>query len=213
MNRKTGFWIIVWIVLVVLTGFLAFGHGWGGRGYGPAYGWGRMSDWSEDYRADGNPGWYGMGSGTMRGSGAVYGRAAGRQYGMMGPYGPGIPGAGPSMGPDMGGGAYAMLPWLLVDLTPEQVQKIALLLNDPDSRNRALMQQRWEAQANLTRFYGTEKRDWNAIRAASVTVFDLQRQQLDAAIDLQQKIDALLTDSQRQELARTQRSYGWMGAQ
>ena len=208
MNRKPGFWVVVWIVLVVLTGFLAFGHGWGGRAYGPGYGWGRMGGWNEAYRANAAPGWYGMGPGMMSGPGTGYGWGAGRAYGMMGPYGPGA-----GMGPAMAGGAYAMLPWVLEDLTPEQVQKIGALLNDPEGRRRALMQQRWEAQAGLTRLYATEKRDWNAIRTASLAISDLQRQQLEAAIDLQQKIDALLTDSQRQELARAQRSYGWTGAQ
>jgi len=29
---------------------------------------------------------------------------------------------------------------------------------------------------------------------------------------MQQKIDGLLTDSQRQEMARAWRGYGWMGA-
>ena len=208
MNRKTGFWVVVWIVLVVLTGFLAFGHGWGGRAYGPAYGWGRMGGWNDGYRANAAPGWYGMGPGMMSGPGTGYGWGAGRAYGMMGPYGPGA-----GMGPAMAGGAYAMLPWVLEDLTPEQVQKIGALLNDPEGRSRALMQQRWEAQAGLSRLYATEKRDWAAIRSASLAISDLQRQQLEAAIDLQQKIDALLTDSQRQELARAQRSYGWLGAQ
>lgn len=213
MNRKTGFWVAVWVVLVVLTGFLAFGHGWGRMGYGPAYGWGRMGGWDEGYRADAGPGWYGMGPGMMAGRGPGYGWGAGRAYGTMGPYGAGMPMMGPGMGPGMAGGAYAMLPWVLADLTPAQLQKIGALLSDPDGRNRNLMQQRWEAQAGLSRLYATEKRDWTAIRAASVAVSDLQRQQLEAAIDLQQKIDALLTDSQRQELARAQRSYGWMGAQ
>lgn len=98
-------------------------------------------------------------------------------------------------------------------LTPEQVQKIGSLLNDPEGRNQALMQQRWEAQVGLTRLYATEKRDWSAIRSASLTVFNLQRQQLDATFDLQQKIDALLADSQWREVARAQRSHGWMGVQ
>jgi hypothetical protein len=36
MNRKHGFWIALWVVLVVVTGWLAFGHG--GMGYGPWHG-------------------------------------------------------------------------------------------------------------------------------------------------------------------------------
>lgn len=104
-----------------------------------------------------------------------------------------------------------MLPWILTDLTPEQTQKIGALLNAPENRN--VLQQRWEAQAGLARLYAAEKRDWNAIRAAAMAVSNLQRQQLEAALDMQQKVDALLTDSQRQAMTRAQRSYGWMGAQ
>lgn len=203
MNRKTGFWVAGWLVLVVLTGFLAFGRGWGPMAYGPAYGWGHMGGWDEDYRSDAAPGWYGMGPGMMGG------RGTGRAYGMMGPYG--MSGMGAGMGPGMAGGAYAMLPWILTDLTPEQTQKIGALLNAPENRN--VLQQRWEAQAGLARLYAAEKRDWNAIRAAAMAVSNLQRQQLEAALDMQQKVDALLTDSQRQAMARAQRSYGWMGAQ
>ncbi len=196
MHRKTGFWVVGWLVLVVLTGWLAFGRGWGPMATGPAYGWGPMGGgWDEGYRSDAAPGWYGMGPGMM-------GRwGTGRAYGMMGP--DGMSG--------MAGGAYAMLPWLLTDLTPEQAQKIGGLLNAPDTRR--LMQLRWEAQAGLARLYMAEKRDWNALRAAAMAVSDLQRQQLEAALETQQKVDALLTDSQRQAVARAQRSYGWMGAQ
>lgn len=202
MTRKTGFWIVVWVLLLILTGFLAFGRGWGPMAYGPAYGWGRMGGWDDGYRSDAAPGWYGMGPGMMGGWGAD------RAYGMMAPHGPGVPGMGAGMGP--AGGAYAMLPWLVTDLTPEQVQKIAALLNAPEDRK--LLQQRWEAQAGLARLYAAEQRDWNAIRAAAMTVSNLQRQQLEAAIDLQQKMDALLTDQQRQAMARAQRSFGWMGS-
>lgn len=201
MHRKAGFWIATWLVLVILTGFFAFGHRWAGVAYGPGYGWGHMGAWGEGYRADGAPGWYGMGPGMMGGWGGGYGWGAGRPYRMMGPYAPGV-----------AGGAYAMLPWLLTDLTPEQVQKIGALLNDSEGRNRALLQQRWEAQAKLNRLYAAETREWNAIRAASAAMADLQRQQLDATVDLQQKIDALLSDSQRREMARAQRSYGWLEA-
>ena len=73
------------------------------------------------------------------------------------------------------------------------------------------MQQRQEAQARLNRLYAGEKRDWDAIRTAARTVFDLQRQQMEAAIDTRQKIDGLLTDSQRRQMAHFWRSHGWQG--
>ena len=116
------------------------------------------------------------------------------------------------MGSGMGLGAYTMMPWAPPDLTSEQVQKIGQLQTESEARNRSLMQQGWEAQARLNGLYTADKRDWNSIRTASRALFDLQRQQMDAMIDMQQKIDGLLTDSQRQEMARVWRGYGSMGA-
>jgi Spy/CpxP family protein refolding chaperone len=189
MNRKRGFWIALWVILFVVTGFLAMGYGSGGMGYGPWHGWGRMGGWDDGQRAGGAPGWHGTGPGMM-----------GRHGGMM-----------PGMGFGMGGGGYAMMPWGLPDLTPEQAEKVVALQRDSAAANRGLVQQRWEAQARLNRLYAAETRDWNAIRAASQTVFDLQRQQMEAAIDMQQNIDGLLTDRQREEMTRAWRSHAWMG--
>lgn len=196
MNLKRGFWIALWVVLVVMTGWLAWAYGPMDMRYGPWHGWGRMGAWDmdRDYRGDGAPAWYGMGPGMM---GSTHG-------GMMMGMGFGMRGRG---------GDYAMVPGWLPDLTSEQAEKISQLQAELARRNLGLMQQRWEAQARLNRLYASEKRDWNAIRAATRTVFDLQRQQMDAALDMQQKIDGLLTDSQRQQLARAWRSHGWMGAQ
>jgi Spy/CpxP family protein refolding chaperone len=204
MNRKRGFWIALWVILVVVTGFLAFGHGSGVVGYGPWHGWGRMGGWHDGgrYRADDVPGWYGRGPGMMGGAASGQGWSRGRPYGMMGPNGAGMAGWG-----------YAMMPWWLPDLTPEQVQKIGQLHNELAQRNLGVMQQRWETQARLQSLYAAEKRDWNAIRATSRSLFDLQRQQMDAAIDVQQKIDGVLTASQRQQMAQAWRDDGWMGAQ
>jgi|GEM_PF-2909916 len=213
MSRKHWFWIAGWVVLVVVIGFLAFGQGRGGGGYyRDGSGWGHMSGWgSMGNRGDGGPGWRGMGPGMMGRGGYGPGRGAGQGWGMMGSYAEGMPGQAYGMG--MSGGFYGMMPWALPDLTPEQEQKIAQLHNDPQSRQRALMQQVWAAQASLSRLYAADKRDWGATRAAALALHDLQRQHIDAAIDLQQKTDALLTENQRKELARARRNQGWMGDQ
>jgi len=114
---------------------------------------------------------------------------------MMDSYGGGMSGMGAGFG--IAGGGYAMMPGWLPDLTSDQAQKIGQLQSDSVESNRGLMQQGWEAQARLNNLYTADKRDWNAIRAAARALFDLQRQQLDAAIDVQQKTDGLLTDTQR----------------
>ncbi len=121
----------------------------------------------------------------------------------MGPYGAGMPGMGAGMG-------FGMAP---PDLTSEQVQKIGQLQQEALARHRSLAQQLWAAQDTLNRLHMSEKRDWDAIRAASQKLFELQRQQLDAAIDLQQKIDGVLTDRQRRDMARSWRGYESTGEQ
>ena len=195
MNRKRGFWIAWWVVLVVVTGWLAFGYG--GMGYGPWHGWGRMGAWDGGYRADGGQGWYGMGPGMMGGAVRGDGWGMGRHHGMMGRYGAGMMGFG--MAPS--------------DLTSEQAQKIDQLQQEALARNRSLAQQLWATHDTLNRLQLNEKRDWDAIRAASQKLLELQGQQLDAAIDLQQKIDGVLTDSQRRDMVRSWRGYGSMGVQ
>jgi Spy/CpxP family protein refolding chaperone len=182
MNLKRGFWIALWLALVVVTGWLAWAHSPMGTGYGPWHGWNRMDAWEMDRgeRGDGPHAWYGMGPGMMG-------------FGMWGH-----------------GGDYATMLRLLPDLTPEQAEKIDPLQAELTRRNLDLMQQRREAQARLNQLYVGEERDWEVIRAAARTVFDLQRQQMEAAIDTQQKIDGLLTDSQRRQMAHAWRSHGWL---
>ena len=143
-----------------------------------------------------------MGPGMMGGIGA--GRGMGLPYGMMRP---GMQGMG--IGFEMGGG-YAFMPGQLPGLSPKQSQKLSQLQQEAQTQNSNLAQQIWPAQNKLNLLLMDEKRDWNAIRAASQTLFDLQRQQHDAAIDLQQKVDGVLTDSQRQDMARSWQGLGCM---
>jgi Spy/CpxP family protein refolding chaperone len=211
MNRKNWFWIVLWVVLFVLTGYLAFAYHPFGKGYGHWHGWGRPGGWDgPGYPAYQGRSWNGMLPGWMMGRGwSDSERGMDQRYGIMGPDGAIMPG----MGFGMAGGWYSMMPWRLSDLTQEQAEKIGRLQSDMVERNRDVMQQIWRAHARLNSLYGEEKRDWNAIHAAAQKLFDLKRQQFDAIIDLQQKIDGLLTETQRQEMARTWQGYGWLGAQ
>lgn len=119
-------------------------------------------------------------------------------YPMTRPYGGGFHGMGPSM---MMHGLYAKAPGRLPDLTTEQAEKIEKLQNDMLERNLGIMRQTWEARTRLDNLYSAERRDWDAIRAVSRNLSDLQRQQTDSAIEFQQKIDGLLTDAQRRQIA------------
>ena len=188
MNRKSGFWVALWAALLVVTGFLAFGSAPGSVGYGPWHDWGRMG---------------GMGAG----------QGGGMPYAMMGRFGAGMHGMGAGMGCGMMESGHAPMPEQFSGLTPEQTQKFNQLQQEAGARNSSLARQLWAARDKLNLLYMSEQRDWNAIRAASQTLFDLRRQQFDAGIELQQKTDGLLSDRQRQEMARSRRDCGWMGAQ
>lgn len=189
MFRKPGLLIALWVAALVLLGIFAFGPGhgrWDG-GDGPGYGWRGMGHWAGRYQGPGGAGWYGMGPGMMAGAG----------YGWRGT---GVPGEGVGYG-------SALPP--VSGLTPEQERKIAALQADAGTRYQALLAQRWELQARLEQQYAAEPRDWAAIRQAALALADSQRQQAEAEVDMQQKMADVLTDSQRRELFRVQRGYGW----
>lgn len=208
MNRKHAFWIALWVVLVVITGYFAFFRSPWGMGYGPWHGWGWGDRWNNEsaspaYRSRG---WHGMAPGWMGGWGPDGEWAERRNYGMMSRYG-GMPG----MGFGMLGYGMGTLPGALPELTPEQSRQLEQLQAEQFERSRALMQQIWQTQAHLNELYAADKRDWDAIRGTTQKLFELQRQQHESTIELQQKIDGVLTDAQRQALARSQHGYGWMG--
>ena len=211
MNLKSAFWVALWVVLVVVTGILAFGTRPGSMGFGPWHDWGRMGGWSNDSPVQGPYGGYGMGPGMMGGFGT--GPGMGMPLGMMSQYGAGMYGMGAGMGTGMIGSGYPSVPGQIPNLTPEQEQKLSRLQQESMERNSSLAQQLWAAQDKLNLLQMNEKRDWNAIRAASQHLFDIQRQQLGANLDLQQKIDGLLTDRQRKDMARAWRGYGWTGSE
>lgn len=122
-------------------------------------------------------------------------------------------GRGPGMmgGFDMSGGAYGMMPFLPQNLTAEQAKQASKRQSEAEESSRKLAQQFLEAQAQMNSLYASEKRDWNAIRSAARTVTELQCQQIGTGLEIQQKIDSMLTDSQRQKIKQAWRGYGWQG--
>lgn len=179
MVRKRGFWIVLWLVLLIITGFLAFGLGPRDTVHGPWGNW--MGGGSDVPRRDGAPLWYSAWPGVMVDHGAMMGER------------------------------YAMSAPQLSSLTSEQAEKIAALRQDAAARARALEQEHRVIQNRLSTLYAADTRDWDAIRSTSRSLSELQRQQMEVAIDMQQEVEGLLTDSQRQELTRAWRSHGWMG--
>jgi Spy/CpxP family protein refolding chaperone len=187
MNLKTGLWIALWLILVVVTGMLAFGSADGHRAYGWHHGWGQMDAWHHGYQSEQAPGWYGMGPGMMGDNDSGFGCGTGSFHGM-----PGI--------------AYGMMSWLQQNMTEEQAKKAAPLLDEIGKNTRQQIQQRLAAQAKLGSLYTADKRDWNAIRAVANELAELNSSQMKAAIEMQQKMDGMLTDKQREEMSRA-----WQG--
>lgn len=182
MKQKKGFWIALWIVLVVITGYFAFFHASLGMGYGPWHGWNRGAGWGDGFYPAYRPGgWHGMEFGEF------------------------------AMGSGMPGRGGGMRGYDLPQLSPEQAEKAGKLRAEQFERSRALMPPIWETQARLNGLYAADKPDWNAIRDTTRRLYELQRQRQESVIEFQRGMDGLLSDAQRQELARSQRGCGWMG--
>jgi len=160
-----------------------------------------------------------------RGEGPAYG-AGMMGGGMMGAYGPG-PGAGPGygpghgrgmmdgFGPEMMGGGYgrggAMMglgPLQALNLGEQQLSKINQIRDETRRKNWDTLGKMLDEQARLRDLYTADKRDPAAIGKQSMKVAELRRQLLEASIDSHNRIEALLTAEQKDQLRNWRR--GWM---
>jgi len=164
----------------------AAAHAQPGSGYGPGPG-------------------YGMGPGMMGGYGEGYGPGGG--YGMGpgcgggGGYGPG-PGYG--MGPGMMrgyGGGYGAL-----DLSDEQRGKIAKIQEESARQRWELMGKMHEQGFKMRELYASGKPDDAALRQAYDTMAAMRKSMFENSLETRKKIDAMLTNEQREQLQR-----GWRG--
>lgn len=138
--------------------------------------------------------------------------------GMMGGYGPGRSGYGPGMmggygyGPGMMGGGFGrggmMGPFHLLDLNDQQRSKINQIQDETRRKNWDVMGKLLDEQARLRDLVIADKRDPAAIGKQSMKIADLRRQLLEASIDAHNRMEALLSKEQKEQL----RSYGrgWM---
>lgn len=165
------------------------GYGPGdGQAYGPGYGPGMM-------------GGYGRG-GMMGGYGSGYGQGYGPGYGrgMMGGYGGGMMGYGM-----MGYGG----PLHLLDLSEQQLAKINQIQDEMRRKNWGVMGKLQDERAHMRDLFSADKRDPGAIGKQAMKIADLRRQLLEAAVDAHNRIEALLTKEQKDQL-RSYRRRGWM---
>ena len=146
----------------------------------------------------GYPGGYGMGSRMMGGYGG-YGMGPGMMGpGMMGGYG--------DYG--MGPGMMANTPLYALDLSDDQRAKIIGIQRDLRNRMLDLGVKMTERPAKLIQFYGDETPDRKAIVSNYKALQDLQNEGLEARLDASEKVEAVLTKAQREQLRAS--GAGWM---
>ncbi len=149
------------------------------------------------------------GPGMMGGYGN---RGQGQGYG----YGPGMMGGGMMGGGMMGGGmmdgggmgGMGLGPLQALDLNEQQQTRINQIRDETRRKNWESMGKLMDEQARLRDLLAAEKRDPAAIGKQSMKMADLQRQLLEASIESHNRIEALLSKEQRDQLRSYRR--GWM---
>lgn len=159
-------------------------------------------------RGDGPPPGYGpgmmggYGPGMMRGYGPGYGQGYGP--GMMGGYGRG----GMMGGYGYGGGMMGLGPLQALDLNEQQLGKITQIQDETRRKNWSVMGKMLDEQAHMRDLFLADKRDPAAIGKQAMKIADLRRQMLEASVDSHNRVEALLTKEQRDQLRSYRR--GWM---
>lgn len=129
-------------------------------------------------------------------------------YGMMGGMGSGMgmmDGMGPGMGGGMGGfgpGMMGMGPMAMLDLSDAQTAQLQKIQAESMKMHRPLMRRMWDEKKQLWALMNAEKRDPAAIGKAYDKLADLQRQALEAHIDAENKMAAVLTKEQQAQMRR-----------
>jgi len=181
-----------------------YGMGMMGGGMGPGYGMGPgmgMMGGMMNMMGGGCPmmgGGMGPGMGMMGGGMGGYGYGPGAGM-MMGPGMMGGMGSGYGMGPGMGGGMGQMA---MPNLSEAQTAQLKKIQTESMKKQRALMLQMWDEQANLSDLVNAEKRNPAAIGKAYDKLADVQRQALEARIDAENKAAAILTKEQMMQMRR-----------
>lgn len=144
----------------------------------------------------------GMGPGTgpgMMGGGMMGGAGPGYGPGGRGGYGPGG-GMGSGM---MGGGMMGLGPLGQLDLTDAQRSQVFKIQDETRRRNWELGGKMQDEQAKLRDAYlSSGPRDRAAILAAYRRIGDLRIQRIENALDASEKVEAVLTPQQREQVRR-----------
>ena len=165
--------------------------GYGGYGMGPG-GMGMMGGGMMDMMMGGGPGGMGMmgGGGMMGGMGMGPG---GMGMGMMG----------------MGGAGMGMGPVGMLDLTDEQRGKTEKIQDDTRRKNWDTYGKIMDEQSRLRDLYAGETVDAKKVGAAYAGIAKLQQQVIEAHVEAHNRVQAVLTKEQREQLRQWSR--GGMG--
>ncbi len=165
----------------MMSGGMGMGPGMGMMGMGPGMGMMGMG------------GGMGMGPGMMGG-------------GMMG----GMMGMGPGMGM-MGMGGMGMGPLAMLNLSDEQRGKINKIQDELRKKNWDTQGKILEESAKLRDLYDTDAPDPKKISAVYERIFALKRQMIEANIEAHNKVRAVLTKEQQEQLKQMRRGGMGMG--
>lgn len=171
-----------------------------GDGPPPGYGPGMMGSYG--------PGQGGYGPGMMRGYGSGYGPGAGQGgYG----YGPGMMGGGGMMGGYGRGGMMGLGALQGLDLNEQQLGKINQIQDETRRKNWGVMGKLMDERAHMRDLFTADKRDPAAIGKQAMKLAELRRQLLETSVEAHNRIEALLTKEQREQLRSVHRRSWMMG--
>jgi len=151
--------------------------------------------------------WAQMGPGMMGGSGPGYGMGPGMMGGygpggmgpgMMGGYGPG--GMGPGMMGGYGPGGYGGL-----NLRDEQRAKITAIQQEVSRKQWELMGKMHEQSYHMDQFNAPGAVDESVARKAYQVMSDAHKAMFETMLESRKRIDAVLTNEQREQLRRNWR--------
>jgi Spy/CpxP family protein refolding chaperone len=165
-------------------------------GYGHMMGPGMMGGYGQGW----GPGQGMMGPGMMGG----YGQGWGMGPGMMGGYGQGW-GMGPGMMGGYGWGKGQGGAWQALDLNEKQREQIAQVEKELTKTELELRSQMADEYAKLQQLYAAEKPDAAAIGQTYDAIHNLRRQMMQANINANNRMQAVLNEEQRNQLQRWQR--------
>ncbi|MDP2109459.1 MAG: periplasmic heavy metal sensor [Thiobacillus sp.] len=147
---------------------------------------------------EGCPGYGMMGGGMGSGMGMGMMGGMGPGMGMMGGMGSGMGGGMDGFGPGMMG----MGPMAMLDLSDAQTAQLQKIQAEFMKAQRPLMRRIWDEKKQLWNLKNAEKPDPAAVGKAYSKLADLQRQALEAHIDAENKMAAVLTREQQAQMRR-----------